>query len=76
VLATIGLTIPSVLVINHLIERPIITGVEHTDLCSPHPHADATRLLSASAIDRDSFDDKYSSLYSPRLQSLPSPQSI
>jgi hypothetical protein len=42
VLATIGLTIPSVLVINHLIERPIITGVEHTDLCSPHPHADAT----------------------------------
>jgi Ca2+:H+ antiporter len=32
VLATIGLTIPSVLVINHLIERPIILGVEHTDL--------------------------------------------
>ena len=32
VLATIGLTIPSVLVINHLIERPIVLGVEHTDL--------------------------------------------
>jgi Ca2+:H+ antiporter len=31
VLATIGLTIPSVLVINHLIERPTILGVEHTD---------------------------------------------
>ena len=31
VLATIGLTIPSVLVINHLIERPIILGLEHTD---------------------------------------------
>jgi Ca2+:H+ antiporter len=32
VLATIGLTIPSVLVINHLIERPTVLGVEHTDL--------------------------------------------
>ena len=31
VLATIGLTIPSVLVINHLIERPTVLGVEHTD---------------------------------------------
>lgn len=31
VLATIGLTIPSVLVINHLIDRPIVLGVEHTD---------------------------------------------
>ena len=31
VLATIGLTIPSVLIINHLIERPIVLGVEHTD---------------------------------------------
>jgi Ca2+:H+ antiporter len=25
-------TIPSVLVINHLIERPVVLGVEHTDL--------------------------------------------
>ncbi len=32
VLATIGLTIPSVLVINHLIERPTVLGLEHTDL--------------------------------------------
>jgi Ca2+:H+ antiporter len=32
VLATIGLTIPSVLVINHLLERPVVLGVEHTDL--------------------------------------------
>jgi Ca2+:H+ antiporter len=32
VLATIGLTIPSVLVVNHLIERPTVLGVEHTDL--------------------------------------------
>jgi Ca2+:H+ antiporter len=32
VLATIGLTIPSVLVINHLIDRPIVLGVEHADL--------------------------------------------
>ena len=32
VLATIGLTIPAVLVINHLIERPTVLGVEHTDL--------------------------------------------
>jgi Ca2+:H+ antiporter len=32
VLATIGLTIPAVLVINHLIERPTILGLEHTDL--------------------------------------------
>ncbi|HEY3621753.1 MAG TPA: calcium:proton antiporter [Roseiarcus sp.] len=32
VLATIGLTIPSVLLINHLIDRPIVLGVEHTDL--------------------------------------------
>jgi Ca2+:H+ antiporter len=32
VLATIGLTIPSVLVINHLIERPTVLGVDHTDL--------------------------------------------
>jgi Ca2+:H+ antiporter len=32
VLPTIGLTIPSVLVINHLIERPVVLGVEHTDL--------------------------------------------
>jgi len=32
VLATIGLTIPSVLVINHLIDRPVVLGVEHTDL--------------------------------------------
>jgi Ca2+:H+ antiporter len=31
VLATIGLTIPAVLVINHLIDRPIVLGVEHTD---------------------------------------------
>jgi Ca2+:H+ antiporter len=31
VLATIGLTIPAVLVINHLIERPTILGLEHTD---------------------------------------------
>jgi Ca2+:H+ antiporter len=31
VLATIGLTIPSVLIINHLIERPTVLGVEHTD---------------------------------------------
>ena len=31
VLATIGLTIPSVLVINHLLDRPIVLGVEHTD---------------------------------------------
>ena len=31
VLATIGLTIPSVLIINHLLERPIVLGVEHTD---------------------------------------------
>ena len=31
VLATIGLTIPAVLVINHLIERPTVLGVEHTD---------------------------------------------
>ena len=31
VLATIGLTIPSVLVINHLLDRPIALGVEHTD---------------------------------------------
>jgi Ca2+:H+ antiporter len=31
VLATIGLTIPAVLVINHLIDRPIILGLEHTD---------------------------------------------
>jgi Ca2+:H+ antiporter len=31
VLATIGLTIPSVLVINPLIERPIVLGLEHTD---------------------------------------------
>jgi Ca2+:H+ antiporter len=31
VLATIGLTIPSVLIINHLIDRPIVLGVEHTD---------------------------------------------
>jgi Ca2+:H+ antiporter len=32
VLATIGLTIPSVLLINHLIDRPIVLGLEHTDL--------------------------------------------
>ncbi len=32
VLATIGLTIPSVLIINHLIDRPLVLGVEHTDL--------------------------------------------
>ena len=32
VLATIGLTIPSVLLINHLIDRPVVLGVEHTDL--------------------------------------------
>ena len=32
VLATIGLTIPAVLIINHLIERPTVLGVEHTDL--------------------------------------------
>ena len=32
VLATIGLTIPSVLVVNHLIDRPTVLGVEHTDL--------------------------------------------
>jgi Ca2+:H+ antiporter len=25
-------TIPSVLVINHLLERPVVLGVEHTDL--------------------------------------------
>ncbi len=31
VLATIGLTIPSVLMINHLIDRPIVLGVEHSD---------------------------------------------
>jgi Ca2+:H+ antiporter len=31
VLATIGLTIPSVLIINHLIDRPIVLGVEHSD---------------------------------------------
>jgi Ca2+:H+ antiporter len=31
VLATIGLTIPSVLIINHLLDRPIVLGVEHTD---------------------------------------------
>lgn len=31
VLATIGLTIPAVLVINHLIERPAVLGLEHTD---------------------------------------------
>jgi Ca2+:H+ antiporter len=32
VLATIGLTIPSVLILNHLIDRPIVLGVEHADL--------------------------------------------
>ena len=32
VLATIGLTIPAVLIINHLIERPIVLGVENADL--------------------------------------------
>jgi Ca2+:H+ antiporter len=32
VLATIGLTIPSVRVVNHLIECPTVLGVEHTDL--------------------------------------------
>ena len=32
VLATIGLTIPSVLILNHLLDRPIILGVEHADL--------------------------------------------
>ena len=32
VLATIGLTIPSVLLINHLIDRPIVLGVENADL--------------------------------------------
>ena len=32
VLATIGLTIPAVLVINHLIDRPTVLGLEHTDL--------------------------------------------
>ena len=32
VLATIGLTIPSVLLLNHLIDRPIVLGVEHADL--------------------------------------------
>jgi Ca2+:H+ antiporter len=31
VLATIGLTIPSVLILNHLIDRPIVLGVEHAD---------------------------------------------
>ena len=31
VLATIGLTIPAVLIINHLIDRPIVLGVEHAD---------------------------------------------
>jgi Ca2+:H+ antiporter len=31
VLATIGLTIPSVLILNHLIDRPIVLGVEHSD---------------------------------------------
>jgi Ca2+:H+ antiporter len=31
VLATIGLTIPAVLIINHLIDRPTVLGVEHTD---------------------------------------------
>jgi Ca2+:H+ antiporter len=31
VLATIALTIPSVLIINHLIERPTVLGLEHTD---------------------------------------------
>jgi Ca2+:H+ antiporter len=31
VLATIGLTIPAVLIINHLIARPIVLGVEHAD---------------------------------------------
>ena len=30
-LATIALTIPSVLIINHLIERPTVLGLEHTD---------------------------------------------
>ena len=32
VLATIGLTIPSVLILNHLLDRPIVLGVEHADL--------------------------------------------
>jgi Ca2+:H+ antiporter len=32
VLATIGLTIPAVLIINHLIDRPIVLGVENADL--------------------------------------------
>jgi Ca2+:H+ antiporter len=32
VLATIGLTIPAVLILNHLIDRPIVLGVEHADL--------------------------------------------
>ena len=32
VLSTIGLTIPAVLIINHLIDRPIVLGVEHADL--------------------------------------------
>ncbi len=31
VLATIGLTIPAVLIIDHLIERPLVLGVEHSD---------------------------------------------
>lgn len=32
VLATIAVTIPVVLLINHLIDRPIVLGLEHTDL--------------------------------------------
>jgi Ca2+:H+ antiporter len=31
VLATIGLTIPAVLIIDHLIGRPLVLGVEHSD---------------------------------------------
>ena len=38
VLATIGLTIPSVIIINHLIERPIVLAWS-TPICAPYPDA-------------------------------------
>ena len=46
-LATIGLTIPSVLVINHLIERPNYPRRGAHRLCTPHPHASASALIHA-----------------------------
>jgi Ca2+:H+ antiporter len=32
VLATIGLTIPSILIVSHLTHHPIVLGLQHTDL--------------------------------------------